>query len=71
MQPPFQYANASFGFNKDGAIGFGERYGEGLMFDDPTNMRLYAACDKVRMPILFHMDDRLSKILSPPCNSNS
>jgi len=40
----------------DGAIGFGEHYGTGLMFDDPKNMRLYAACEKVGLPVMFHMD---------------
>jgi predicted TIM-barrel fold metal-dependent hydrolase len=41
---------------QDGAIGFGEHYGEGLMFDDPKNLRLYEACDKVGMPVMFHID---------------
>jgi len=41
---------------QDGAIGFGEHYGRGLKFDDPNNMRLYAACAKVGLPVLFHMD---------------
>jgi predicted TIM-barrel fold metal-dependent hydrolase len=41
---------------KDGAIGFGEHYGENLMFDDPKNMRLYAACEKAGLPVMFHMD---------------
>jgi hypothetical protein len=40
----------------EGAIGFGEHYGEGLKFDDPLNMRLYAACEKVGLPVMFHMD---------------
>jgi predicted TIM-barrel fold metal-dependent hydrolase len=40
----------------DGAIGFGEHYGVGLKFDDPLNMRLYAACEKVGLPVMFHMD---------------
>lgn len=40
----------------DGAIGFGEHYGRGLRFDDPKNMRLYAACAKVGLPVLFHID---------------
>ncbi len=39
-----------------GAIGFGEHYGTKLMFDDPKNMRLYAACEKVGLPVMFHMD---------------
>jgi len=41
---------------QDGAIGFGEHYGVELKFDDPKNMRLYAACAKVGLPVLFHMD---------------
>ncbi|MFK7851643.1 MAG: amidohydrolase family protein [Akkermansiaceae bacterium] len=39
-----------------GAIGFGEHYGRDLMFDDPKNMRLYAACEKVGLPVMFHID---------------
>jgi predicted TIM-barrel fold metal-dependent hydrolase len=46
---------------KDGAIGFGEHYGTGLMFDDPANMRLYEACAKVGLPVMFHMDDKQNK----------
>ncbi|WP_158279813.1 amidohydrolase family protein [Coraliomargarita sinensis] len=46
---------------RDGAIGFGEHYGEGLMFDAPANMRLFAACQKVGLPIMFHMDDKQNK----------
>lgn len=41
---------------KDGAIGFGEHYGTNLMFDDPKNMRLYEACEKAGLPVMFHMD---------------
>lgn len=41
---------------RDGAIGFGEHYGVGLNFDDPKNMRLYEACAKVGLPVMFHMD---------------
>jgi len=48
-----------------GAVGFGEHYGElfnpkpgdkGLYFDDPKNMVLFAACAKVGLPVMFHMD---------------
>ena len=39
----------------DGAVGFGEHYGRSLMFDGPKNMRLYAVCDKVGLPVMFHM----------------
>lgn len=41
---------------QDGAIGFGEHYGVNLNFDDPKNMRLYEACEKVGLPVMFHMD---------------
>lgn len=41
---------------REGAIGFGEHYGVGLDFDDPTIMRLYEACEKVGLPVMFHMD---------------
>lgn len=40
----------------DGAIGFGEHYGGTLPFDDPQNLLLYEACDKVGLPVMFHMD---------------
>ena len=39
-----------------GAVGFGEHYGRNLMFDDPRNLRLYAACEKVGFPVMFHID---------------
>lgn len=41
---------------QDGAIGFGEHYGVNLNFDDPKLMRLYEACEKVGLPVMFHMD---------------
>lgn len=41
---------------QDGAIGFGEHYGVALNFDDPKNLRLYAACSQVGLPVMFHMD---------------
>jgi len=41
---------------RDGAVGFGEHYGENLKFDDPKNLRLYAACAQVGLPVMFHMD---------------
>ena len=40
---------------KDGAIGFGEHYGRGLNFDAPENLRIYEACQKVQLPVMFHM----------------
>lgn len=46
---------------KEGAIGFGEHYGAGLMFDDPANMRLYAACTRAKLPVMFHMDGGRNK----------
>ena len=45
----------------EGAIGFGEHYGEGLYIDDPKNMILYAACSEVGLPVLFHMDGNNNK----------
>jgi predicted TIM-barrel fold metal-dependent hydrolase len=41
---------------QDGAIGFGEHYGVELKFDDPKNLRLYEACAKVGLPVMFHKD---------------
>lgn len=41
---------------QDGAIGFGEHYGVNLKFDDPSLMRLFEACEKVGLPVMFHMD---------------
>lgn len=43
---------------QDGAVVFGEHYGENLKFDDPKNLRLYEACAKVGLPIMFHYSDR-------------
>ena len=45
----------------EGAIGFGEHYGEGLAFDDPKNVRIFEACAEVGLPVLFHMDGRNNK----------
>lgn len=39
-----------------GAKGFGEHQ-VGLPFDHPLMMTVYAACEKVDLPILFHLDD--------------
>lgn len=47
---------------QDGAVGFGEHYGvgggagAGSAIDDPRCMLLFAACAKVGMPVMFHMD---------------
>ncbi|MEX0716043.1 MAG: amidohydrolase family protein [Planctomycetaceae bacterium] len=38
-----------------GAKGFGE-HKVGLPFDDPLMMRVYAACEEVGLPLLFHID---------------
>jgi predicted TIM-barrel fold metal-dependent hydrolase len=46
----------------DGAIGFGEHYGVGLMFDDPKNLRLYEACEKVSLPVMFHIDQNKNMV---------
>lgn len=46
----------------DGAIAFGEHYGEGLMFDDPQNMMLYEACEKVGLPVMFHIDQNKNMV---------
>ena len=43
---------------QDGAVCFGEHYGENLKFDDPKNLRLYEACSKVGLPVMFHYNDR-------------
>ena len=49
---------------QDGAVCFGEHYGVNmklgvnLKFDDPQNLRLYEACTKVGLPLMFHMDRR-------------
>lgn len=40
----------------EGAIGFGEHYGVSRMFDDPANLRLFAACEQVGFPVHFHID---------------
>ncbi|QDU29317.1 Amidohydrolase [Anatilimnocola aggregata] len=64
---------------QDGAIGFGEHYGVGLMFDDPKNLLIYDACSRVGLPVMFHIDQkrnmdeqglpRLEKVLNayPKC----
>jgi predicted TIM-barrel fold metal-dependent hydrolase len=43
-------------FRDLGAKGFGEHQ-VGLPFDHPLMMTLYQACDRVGLPILFHLDD--------------
>ncbi|MEI6176675.1 MAG: amidohydrolase family protein, partial [Verrucomicrobiota bacterium] len=48
-----------------GAVGFGEHYGslfkpqpgaKSQFIDDPKSMVLFAACEKVGLPVMFHMD---------------
>jgi predicted TIM-barrel fold metal-dependent hydrolase len=46
----------------DGAIAFGEHYGVDLMFDDPKNLLLYEACEKVGMPVMFHIDQNKNMV---------
>ena len=46
----------------DGAVGFGEHYGVGLMFDDPKNLLLYEACEKVGLPVMFHIDQNKNMV---------
>jgi predicted TIM-barrel fold metal-dependent hydrolase len=43
-------------YKQDGARGFGE-HKVGLPFDHPQMMMIYEACDKLELPILFHLDD--------------
>jgi len=46
----------------DGAIAFGEHYGKDLMFDDPKNLMLYEACEKVGLPVMFHIDQNKNMV---------
>lgn len=43
---------------QDGAVCFGEHYGENLKFDDPKNLLLYEACGKAGLPVMFHYNDK-------------
>ena len=47
---------------EDGAVAFGEHYGRDLMFDDPKNLRLYKACEKVGLPVMFHIDQNKNMV---------
>ena len=40
-----------------GAKGFGE-HKPGIAFDDPRNLRLFAACAEAKLPVLFHLDNQ-------------
>jgi hypothetical protein len=40
-----------------GAKGFGE-HKPGVKIDDPRNMALYAACNELELPVLFHLDEQ-------------
>lgn len=46
----------------EGAIAFGEHYGKGLYFDDPKNLLLYEACERVGLPVMFHIDQNQNKV---------
>ena len=46
----------------EGAIAFGEHYGRDLMFDDPKNLMLYEACEKVGLPVMFHIDQNKNMV---------
>lgn len=46
----------------DGAIAFGEHYGKDLMFDDPKNLLLYQAAEKVGFPVMFHIDQNKNMV---------
>ena len=62
-----------------GAKGFGE-HKPGVAFDDERNMKIFAACQEVGFPVLFHLDNQrntdrpglpgLEKVLQrhPKCN---
>ena len=47
---------------EDGAVGFGEHYGEGLPFDAPENLMLYEACERVGLPVMFHIDQNKNMV---------
>jgi predicted TIM-barrel fold metal-dependent hydrolase len=38
-----------------GARGFGE-HKAGVAFDDPRSLEIYAACETLKLPVLFHLD---------------
>jgi predicted TIM-barrel fold metal-dependent hydrolase len=40
-----------------GAKGFGE-HKPGVPIDDPRSMAIYAACGKLKLPLLFHLDEQ-------------
>lgn len=40
---------------EQGAKGFGE-HKPGIAIDDPRNMELYAACEELGLPVVFHLD---------------
>ena len=40
-----------------GARGFGE-HKPGVKIDSPQNLALFAACDELRLPVLFHLDNQ-------------
>ena len=44
-------------YKEAGAKGFGE-HKPGVVFDDPRNMLIYAACAELNLPLLFHIDNQ-------------
>ncbi|MEO2049511.1 MAG: amidohydrolase family protein [Pirellulales bacterium] len=44
-------------YREAGARGFGEHKPQ-LPIDDPLNLRLYDACNEVKLPVLFHLDNK-------------
>lgn len=44
-------------YMEKGAKGFGE-HKPGVAIDDPRNMALYAACQELKLPVLFHLDNQ-------------
>ena len=46
----------------DGAIAMGEHYGRSMNFDDPRNLRIYEACEKVGLPVMFHIDQNKNMV---------
>ena len=43
-------------YKERGAKGFGEMLA-GLWIDDPSQMKIYEACEKLNMPVLIHIDN--------------
>jgi len=45
-----------------GVVAMGEHYGKGLPFNDPKNLMLYEACDRVGLPVMFHIDQNKNMV---------